>query len=40
VEALDESAAAFYAKFEFQPFPHDPYHLAIALETVKKLFRD
>jgi GNAT superfamily N-acetyltransferase len=37
VEALDESAAAFYRKFGFLPFPTNPHHLAIPLETVEAL---
>jgi GNAT superfamily N-acetyltransferase len=37
VEAIDDSAAAFYAKYGFLPFPSDPYHLAIALETVEQV---
>jgi len=40
VEALDSAAAAFYARFGFLPFPTNPYHLAIALETVDRLFQD
>jgi GNAT superfamily N-acetyltransferase len=37
VEAIDNQAAAFYAKFGFLPFPSDPHHLAIALETVEEV---
>src|ERR1043166_3469709 len=28
VEAIDDQAVAFYAKYGFLPFPSDPYHLA------------
>jgi hypothetical protein len=31
-------AAAVYAKYGFLPFPSDPHHLAIALETVEQVF--
>jgi GNAT superfamily N-acetyltransferase len=37
VEAIDDSAAAFYAKYGFLPFPSDPHHLAIAFETIKEV---
>jgi len=37
VEAIDDPAAAFYAKYGFLPFPSDPHHLAIALETVEEV---
>jgi GNAT superfamily N-acetyltransferase len=37
VEAIDDQAAAFYAKFGFLPFPRQPHHLAIALETVEEV---
>jgi len=37
VEAIDGRAAAFYRKFGFLPFPSDPHHLAIALETVEEV---
>ena len=37
VEAIDDQAAAFYAKYGFPPFPSDPHHLAIALETVEEV---
>ncbi len=33
------SAAAFYAKFSFVAFPSNPFHLAIAIESVEKLFK-
>jgi GNAT superfamily N-acetyltransferase len=36
VEAIDDHAAAFYAKFGFVPFPGDS-HLTIAMETVEKV---
>jgi GNAT superfamily N-acetyltransferase len=35
VEAIDDQAVAFYAKFGFLPFPTDPRHLVIAVETVQ-----
>lgn len=38
VEALDDAAAAFYGKLGFLPFPTNPHHLAIAMESVEKLF--
>jgi GNAT superfamily N-acetyltransferase len=38
VEAIDDQAAAFYAKFGFLPFPTDAYHLGIAIETVERVF--
>ncbi len=38
VEAIDDSAAAFYAKYGFVPFPTDPHPLAIAVETVQQIF--
>ena len=38
VEAIDDLAAAFYAKYGFLPFPTDARHLAIAIETVQKVF--
>jgi GNAT superfamily N-acetyltransferase len=38
VEALDDAAAAFYRKYGFLPFPTNPHHLAIALESVETLF--
>jgi GNAT superfamily N-acetyltransferase len=37
VEAIDDSAAAFYGKYGFLPFPADPKHLAIAVETVQEV---
>ncbi len=37
VEAIDDQAAAFYAKFGFLPFPGNPHHLAIAVETVEEV---
>jgi GNAT superfamily N-acetyltransferase len=36
VEAIDDSAVAFYAKYGFLPFPSNPHHLAIAIETVEE----
>jgi GNAT superfamily N-acetyltransferase len=38
VEAIDDSAAAFYGKYGFLRFPADPHHLAIAIETVQQVF--
>ena len=40
VEAIDDRAAAFYGKYGFLPFPSDPRHLAIALETVQEVLGD
>jgi GNAT superfamily N-acetyltransferase len=37
VDAIDEPAAAFYVKYGFLPFPSDPHHLAIALETIQEV---
>jgi GNAT superfamily N-acetyltransferase len=37
VEAIDDEAAAFYAKYGFLPFPSHPHHLAIALEPVEEV---
>ncbi len=37
VEAIDDQAAAFYAKYGFLPFPSDPHHLAIAIETIEEV---
>jgi len=37
VEVIDDQAAAFYAKYGFLPFPGDPQHLALALETVEEV---
>jgi hypothetical protein len=37
MEAVDDQAAAFCAKYEFLPSPSDPRHLASALETVAKV---
>jgi GNAT superfamily N-acetyltransferase len=38
VEALDDATAGFYRKYGFLPFPTNPHHLAIALESVEGLF--
>jgi GNAT superfamily N-acetyltransferase len=35
VEAIDDAAAAFYVKYGFVPFPSNPQHLVLALETIK-----
>ena len=35
VEAIDDQAAAFYMKYGFLPFPSDPHHLALAIETIE-----
>jgi GNAT superfamily N-acetyltransferase len=35
VEAIDDQAAAFYVKYGFLPFPGDPHHLALAVETIE-----
>ena len=37
VEAIDDRAAAFYGKYGFLPFPSDPHHLTIAMETVEEV---
>jgi GNAT superfamily N-acetyltransferase len=37
VEAIDDQAATFYAKYGFLVFPSDPHHLVIALETVEEV---
>jgi GNAT superfamily N-acetyltransferase len=37
VEAIDDQAAAFYAKYGFLPFPGDSHHLALPLETVEEV---
>jgi GNAT superfamily N-acetyltransferase len=37
VEAIDDHSAAFYTKHGFLPFPADPHHLAIAIETVEEI---
>ncbi len=37
VEAIDDRAAAFYGKYGFLPFPSDPNHLTIAMETVEEV---
>jgi GNAT superfamily N-acetyltransferase len=37
VEASDDQAAAFYTKYGLLPFPSDPHHLAIAVETVEEV---
>jgi GNAT superfamily N-acetyltransferase len=37
VEAIVDQAAAFYARYGFLPFPSNPHHLAIALETVEEV---
>ncbi len=36
VHAKDESAAAFYAKFGFEPSPIDPYHLFLMNKDIKR----
>ena len=35
VEAIDDQATTFYLRYGFLPFPGNPRHLAIALETVE-----
>jgi GNAT superfamily N-acetyltransferase len=37
VEAIDDQAAAFYLKYGFLPFPGDPHHLVLPLETVEEV---
>src|SRR5438874_767237 len=38
VDALDNSAKAFYEKYGFQPFHDQPLHLFLPLDTVRQLF--
>jgi len=38
VEAIDDQAASFSAKYGFLPFPCNPHHRTIALETVQQVF--
>lgn len=38
VNAIDESAKAFYLTYGFQPFQDEPLHLFLPLSTIKKLF--
>ena len=38
VEAIDAAAAAFYTKFGFVAFPSNPFHFAIAMDSVEELF--
>ncbi len=40
VEAIDDQAVAFYAKYGFLAFPSDPRHLAIAVATVEEVVSD
>ena len=37
VQAKDEQARAFYAKFEFNPSPTDPMHLFVLLKDVRRI---
>jgi GNAT superfamily N-acetyltransferase len=37
VDALDESAAAFYRKYGFTPLLDDPLHLYLPLTTVEQV---
>ncbi len=37
VDAKDDSAAAFYARYGFMPFPDQPHRLFIAMKTVEQL---
>lgn len=36
VDAIDDSAAAFYAAHDFTPTPHDPHRLVMKLSTAAK----
>jgi GNAT superfamily N-acetyltransferase len=36
VHAIDEAAAAFYARHGFQPLPDQPQHMLLPLETFRK----
>jgi GNAT superfamily N-acetyltransferase len=38
VEARDDSAAAFYRRFDFRPFPDHARRLFLALPTIARLF--
>jgi GNAT superfamily N-acetyltransferase len=37
VHAKDDAARAFYERFDFIPFPSDPYHLAILLKDLRSV---
>ncbi len=37
VDAKDDSATAFYARYDFMPFPDQPRRLFIAMKTVEQL---
>jgi len=39
VHAKDNSARAFYAHFDFEPSPTDPYHLFMLLKDLKRAVR-
>jgi ribosomal protein S18 acetylase RimI-like enzyme len=38
VDAKDEQAAAFYAKYDFIPFPTQPLRLFLPIKTIAQLF--
>ncbi|MDD5298365.1 MAG: hypothetical protein PHU46_15790 [Rhodocyclaceae bacterium] len=39
VHAKDESAKAWYASWEFEPSPTDPYHLFLLVKDLKAMLR-
>ena len=38
VDAKDDSAVAFYKKYDFSQFPDHPHRLFLAMNTIRKLF--
>jgi predicted GNAT family N-acyltransferase len=38
VDAKDEQAAAFYTRYDFIPFPSNPYRLFLPVATIAQLF--
>jgi len=39
VHAKDDDARAFYERFDFRPFPTDPYHLFVLLKDVRAILK-
>jgi GNAT superfamily N-acetyltransferase len=39
VHAIDEAARRFYAHFEFEPSPIDPFQLLLLLKDIRKAFK-
>ena len=37
--AKDDNARAFYERFDFIPFPTDPYHMAILLKDIRAILQ-